>query len=150
MEEIDRLLSTIELDEYTIKDTPETSCSLCTPSLSSEHDAEKEVQNGWETTEKRLGGPKAAGEEVFTKLRRLGTARIMTVVAFHRALYQERTSKDAGDAHTIQHRLASLVGVAAIPGAAEACPEALGVHRPAPHECGHHHGRRRDLPQHPV
>ncbi|CAE7767229.1 unnamed protein product, partial [Symbiodinium necroappetens] len=47
MEEIDRLLSTIELDEYTIK----------------------EVQNGWETTEKRLGGPKAAGEEVFTKLR---------------------------------------------------------------------------------
>ena len=51
-------------------------CSLCTPSLSSEHDAEKEVQNGWETTEKRLGGPKAAGEEVFTKLRRLGTAGI--------------------------------------------------------------------------
>ncbi|CAE7657468.1 unnamed protein product, partial [Symbiodinium sp. KB8] len=47
MEEIDKLLSTIELDEYTIK----------------------EVQNGWETTEKRLGGPKAAGEEVFTKLR---------------------------------------------------------------------------------
>ncbi|CAE7349607.1 RTase [Symbiodinium sp. CCMP2592] len=42
-----RLLSTIELDEYTIK----------------------EVQNGWETVEKRLGGAKAAGEEVFGKLK---------------------------------------------------------------------------------
>ncbi|CAE7874890.1 unnamed protein product [Symbiodinium necroappetens] len=47
MEEAGRLLSTIELDEFTIK----------------------EVQNGWETVEKRLGGAKAAGEEVFGKLK---------------------------------------------------------------------------------
>jgi len=47
MEEASRLLSTIQLDEYTVK----------------------EVQNGWETTEKRLGGPKAAGEEVLGKLK---------------------------------------------------------------------------------
>eukprot|EP00439_Symbiodinium_sp_Y106_P044179 s3711_g5.t1 len=55
MEEASRLLSAIdpglqeslELDEYTVK----------------------EVQNGWETTEKRLGGPKEAGEHVFGKLK---------------------------------------------------------------------------------
>ncbi|CAE7773990.1 unnamed protein product [Symbiodinium sp. CCMP2592] len=47
MEEASTLLSTIDLDDYTIK----------------------EVQNGWETTEKRLGGPKMAGEEVFGKLK---------------------------------------------------------------------------------
>ncbi|CAE7916593.1 unnamed protein product [Symbiodinium sp. KB8] len=42
------LLCSIELDEFTIK----------------------EVQNGWATTKKRLGGPKAAGEKVFRKLKK--------------------------------------------------------------------------------
>ncbi|CAE7390341.1 unnamed protein product [Symbiodinium natans] len=46
MEEASKLLSKIELDEYTIK----------------------EVQNGWETVEKRLGGPREAGDVVFRQL----------------------------------------------------------------------------------
>ena len=47
MEEASKLLSKIELDEYTIK----------------------EVQNGWETVEKRLGGPREAGDVVFRQLK---------------------------------------------------------------------------------